>query len=145
MSKKLTFNLVVADAVAALGFYEKVFDGVRGEVFEFTGVKGNNEANVDVGGVSLRLIDENLAYECFPPKQGEVDSIWLQLVVDDVEATLEKAKEHGATVEQEIDEFMGTRHAQITDPFNYVWTINQIMEEISYQERFDIYKGMLEE
>lgn len=144
MKNTLTLNMVVPNAVEAMKFYEKVFEGKRGDVYEFAGKQGENEANITVGAVCLRLIDANPAYECYPPKQGEVDSIWLQMVVEDAEATLKLAVQNGATVGQEISEFMGTQNAQITDPFGYTWTINQIIKEISYKERYQFYVDMQE-
>lgn len=139
MGSKLTLNMVVVNAMEAMEFYEKVFDAKRGDVFYFPDKKGVNEANVIVGDVELRLIDENASYSCYPPKKGEIDSIWLQLIVDDTEAVLKRAVENGAVVGQEVSEFMGTKYAEITDPFGYTWTINQIVREISYEERYQFY------
>jgi PhnB protein len=138
----LTLNLVVSDAMEAMEFYEKVFGAIRGEVYQFPGKTGENEANVIVGGVKLRLLDENAAYDCHPPKKEETESIWLQIVVENTDATLEKAVANGAAVGQEPSEFMGTRHAQITDPFGYTWTINQTLQEISFEERYRMYEEM---
>lgn len=139
MNNKLTLNMVVADSIEAMEFYEKVFDAKRGDVFHFPDKKGENEANITVGNVELRLIDENTSYSCYPPKKGEVDSIWLQIIVADTDAVLKKAVENGAVVGQEPSEFMDTRYAEITDPFGYTWTINQIIREISYEERYQFY------
>lgn len=144
MDHKLTLNMVVSDAMAAMAFYEKVFDAKRGDVFHFPGKEGANEANVTVGNVELRLVDENAAYRCHPPKEGETDSIWLQMIVDDTDAVLKRAVDNGAVVGQETSEFMGTKHAEITDPFGYTWTINQIIREISYEERYQFYVEQLE-
>jgi PhnB protein len=137
---KLTLNLVVPDALAAMEFYEKAFDAIRGEVYRFPNRKGVNETNVTLGGVSLRLIDENADYSCFSPKKGEVDSIWLQIEVSDTDETLKKAVSCGATVGQEPSEFMGVRYAEITDPFGYVWTVNQILREVTFEERYRFYE-----
>ncbi|MDR1558404.1 MAG: hypothetical protein LBS84_01670 [Clostridiales bacterium] len=65
--------------------------------------------------------------------------------MDDTDATLKKAVENGAAVGQEPSEFMGTRHAEITDPFGYTWTINQIIEEISFEERYAFYVELQKE
>ena len=139
MGDKLTLNMVVSDAIEAMEFYEKVFDAKRGDIFQFPGKKGENEANIIVGNVELRLMDENASYSCYPPKKDETDSIWLQMIVDDVEEVLKKAIENGAVVGQETSEFMSTRHAEITDPFGCTWTINQIIREVSYEERYQFY------
>lgn len=137
---KLTLNMVVADAIKAMEFYEAVFGAVRGDVYHFHDRANSNEANIILGDVCLRLIDENNAYDCYPPKTGEVDSIWLQLKVEDTDSVLEKAKLHGAAIGSEPSEFMGVRHAEITDPFGYIWTVNQVLKEISFEERYRIYE-----
>ena len=144
MGGKLTLNLVVSNALEAMSFYEAVFEAQRGDVFDFPGKTGEKEANIIVGNVALRLIDENAAYNCHPPQKGEVDSIWLQMVVEDLDAVLKRAVEHGAVVGQEASELMGTRHAEITDPFGYTWTINQIVREVSFEERYRFYVELQE-
>ncbi len=137
---KLTLNMVVSSAMTAMEFYEKVFDGVRGDVFHFPDRMGVDEANIMVGGLDLRLMDENKDYDCYPPKKGEPDSIWLQLEVGNLDATLEKAKANGADIIQEPAEFMGVKHAIIMDPFGYTWTINQVIREISFEEQYRFYE-----
>lgn len=137
---QLTLNLIVPDALEAMEFYEKAFDGLRKEVYSFPDKTGLNEANIIVGDVALRLMDENPAFDCYSPKKEEIDSMWLQLVVPDVVATLQKAAALGATITQEPDEFMGTRHAEIVDPSGYTWTINQIIREVSFEERYRFYQ-----
>jgi|GEM_PF-1690847 len=145
MGNKLTLNMVVANAMEAMAFYERVFDAKLGDVFHFPDQKGENAANVIVGNVELRLIDENASYRCYPPKKGEIDSIWLQMTVDDIEAVLKRAIENGAVVGQEVSEFMGTKNAEITDPFGYTWTINQIIWEVPYEERYQFYVEQLQD
>ncbi|MGO4937957.1 VOC family protein [Fundicoccus sp. Sow4_H7] len=132
----------MSDAIKAMIFYHDVFDGIVGDVYDFPNRKGENEANIKVGHVNLRFIDENKNYECFHPKKNEVDSIWLQITVDNVEEVLEKAHPQCSIVTQEIAEFMGTKHAIILDPFGYTWTINQIIDEISLEERYAKYQEM---
>ncbi len=139
MQKGLTLTLVVSDALAAMEFYKTVFGAEEGEVYSFPGREASNEANVTIGGVALRLIDANADYSCFPPKKGEVDSIWLQIVVDNTDATLALARKHGAEVSVEPSDFLGTRYAEIIDPYGYTWTINQILREVSYDERMAFY------
>jgi PhnB protein len=135
----LTLSLVVSDALAAMNFYKTVFGAAEGEVYSFHDRLNSNEAHVVVGGVALRLIDGNPDYSCFPPKKGDMDSIWLQIIVDNVDDTLNLARENGAEVLAEPSDFMGTRYAEIIDPFGYTWTINQILREVSYEERMAFY------
>lgn len=144
MDNKLTLNMVVSDAIEAMEFYERVFNAERGEIFHFPDKKGENAASVIVGGIELRLIDENASYDCHPPKKDETDSIWLQLNVEDVESTLKRALENNAEVSQEVNEFMGTKHAEIIDPFGYTWTINQVIQEMTFEERYQFYVELQE-
>ena len=144
MGNKLTLNMVVENAMEAMTFYERVFDGKRGDVFHFPDKKGENAANIIVGNIELRLIDENASYNCYPPKKGVIDSIWFQMTVDDTEAVMKRAIENGAVIGQEVSEFMGTKNAEITDPFGYTWTINQIIREVSYKEPYQFYLEQLE-
>lgn len=141
--RDLTLNLVVSNALDAMQYYEAVFGGKRLEVYEFPGTTGYNEANLEVGGVKLRLIDANPEFECYPPKEDEVDSIWLQMMVDDVEETLNKAIDLSGTLIQEVQEFMGTENGQFKDPFGYTWTVNKVVREVSFQERYDFYKSYI--
>lgn len=136
---RLSLNLVVADALKALQFYERVLDATRGDIYAFFNHSQENEVNLIVGNVALRLIDANSIYDCFSPKMGQADSFWLQLMVEDVDLILARAERHGATEIQTASEFMGVRHAQFTDPFGYTWTIHQVLKEISFQERYDAF------
>lgn len=138
-SSMLALNMVVPDALRAMLFYERVFGAERGDVFIFPDRQGINEANVVVGGVCLRLIDANDDYDCYPPEATKMDSVWLQLEVEDAEATLSLAVDHGAQVRQRPAKFMGKIHAEIADPFGYTWTIKQVLEEISFEERYKLY------
>lgn len=142
---RFTLNIVVSNALLALDFYEKVLNAKRGDIFEFPNRRRENEVNVFVGNVALRLIDDNPAYECFAPKQGATDFMWLQLRVDNVDATLVRAENQGATQIQTPSEFMGMYHAQFTDPFGYTWTIYQQLKEISFQDRYEAYSKLQED
>lgn len=145
MSSLLTVNIVVQDALAAAKFYQKVFEGELGDVYEFPERQGENEANIQVGSVKLRLIDANPSYDCHPPRTDETDSLWFQLNLADVQKVRDLAVEAGAEIVQEIDEFMGTRHFQLLDPFGYTWTINQVIKEYSFAERYAAYQALQEE
>ena len=139
MSKQnlLSLNLVGADALTALQFYEHVLDATRGDIYAFPKQSQENEVNLIVGNVALRLIDANPMYDCILPQIGQADSFWLQLMVEDVDQTLARAKHLGATAIQAPSDFMGVRHAQFTDPFGFTWTIQHVLKEISFQERYE--------
>lgn len=141
-SNKVVLNMVVDNALAAVSFYEKVFEAKKGDIYAFPDRQGENEANIIIGDIALRLMDANAKYDCCPPKKNETDSIWLQISVANADTTLEKAVANGSKMLQEVSEFMGVRNAIILDPFGYTWTINQTIKDISFEERYAIYKKM---
>ena len=137
---RLTLTMVVSDAVEAMEFYEECFGGTRGDVYIFSGVEKCNEAHITVGDVSLRLVDANDKFACFPPKKGETDSIWLAIEVTDCDKIFKKALQLGAKAGHEPLENLGILAAQIRDPFGYTWTINEEVEKKSFEERFEFYE-----
>lgn len=39
---------------------------------------------------------------------------------------------------------MATSNGQFKDPFGYTWTVNKVIKEVSYQERYDIYNSYID-
>lgn len=66
-------------------------------------------------------------------------------MVEVVEGCLAKAVELGGTLEQAIQEFMGTLNGQCKDRFGYTRTVNKIIREVSYQERYNFYMSYMTE
>ncbi|MFV0556214.1 MAG: VOC family protein [Lactovum sp.] len=136
---KNLLNMVVSDAIAASQLYVSVFDATLGEVFEFPDRPKSNEVNVSIGQFHLRLVDENIEFDCLSPKKDEVDSIWLSLQVDDAKCVLKKAKTHGMEIVTEMQEHLGQKFFEVKDPFAYTWVISQTIREVSYEEKMAFY------
>lgn len=136
---KNVLNMIVTDAVKACRIYEYVFDGEIGDIFEFPERPNSNEANITIGNLVLRLIDENPEFDCYPPKKNETDSIWLHLDVADVESAYKKANEKGMITMQPMQEHLGQKFVEVKDPFGYTWVMSQTLREVSYEERMDFY------
>lgn len=128
-------DMVVFDSVKALELYELVFGAERVEVTAYE--RGLNEAVFTLFGTRFHLLDENHEYQLFAPKKGEGKPIWLNLMVDDLKKTFEKAAAAGFLVIQDIVEMpeMGVSNAMVADPFGHLWMLHQIHREVSFEER----------
>ncbi|OMC46247.1 glyoxalase [Mycobacterium sp. IS-2888] len=115
--------LSVADARAAIAWYTDAFGAaVVGEpIVMDDGRIGHAELAI-AGGV-LYLADEYPELGLKAPVPGSV-SVSLMLRVDDTDAALQKAREHGAAVQREIYENYGSRSATIIDPFGHRWMLS---------------------
>lgn len=126
--------LVVSDAPAAIDFYVKAF-GVT-EIFRLTEPGGRvGHAELDFGGMTLMLADEFPECGLLAASADGAPPVSIHLHVDDADAFIRRAAEHGATVESEPrDEFYGERSGAIRDPFNHRWLIGHSIEKISSGE-----------
>ncbi|OMC54146.1 glyoxalase [Mycobacterium sp. IS-836] len=115
--------LSVADARAAIAWYTDALDAaVVGEpIVMDDGRIGHAELSI-AGGV-LYLADEYPELGLKAPAPGSV-SVSLMLRVDDTDAALQKARDHGAAVQREIYENYGSRSATIIDPFGHRWMLS---------------------
>jgi len=129
--RTLTPILCVSDAVAAIRFYERVFDASVLERHDEMGGKVSNAA-LAVGDSSLMLSDEfsehsrQHAGEGWPqsPKSLGGSSASLYLYVPDADAVLARAMAEGArTIRPATDREWGDRVASFEDPFGQVWTV----------------------
>ena len=80
-------------------------------------------AEIAIADGVLYLADEYPELGLKAPAPGAV-SVSLMLHVADTDAALQRAREHGATVEREIYENYGTRNATIIDPFGHRWMLS---------------------
>lgn len=115
--------LTVANARAAIAWYTDAFDAavVRNPIVMEDGRIGHVEIAI-ANGV-LYLADEHPELGLKAPAPNAV-SVSLMLPVADTDAALQKAREHGATVEREVYENYGTRNATIIDPFGHRWMLS---------------------
>jgi uncharacterized glyoxalase superfamily protein PhnB len=115
--------LSVANARAAIAWYTDAFDAVvaGAPIVMDDGRIGHAEILIADG--VLYLADEHPELGLRAPAPGGV-SVSLMLHVDNTDAALQKAREHGATVEREVYENYGTRNATIIDPFGHRWMLS---------------------
>ena len=115
--------LSVVNARAAIAWYADAFGAVvvGDPIVMDDGRIGHAEIAIDDG--VLYLADEYPELGLKAPAPSAV-SVSLMLHVADTDAALQRAREHGATVEREIYENYGTRNATIVDPFGHRWMLS---------------------
>ena len=125
--KALIPHLAVDGGVAAAEFYKKAFDAV--EVRRMLAEDGKRLMHLEmkIGEAVFMAHDEFPEYvagKFSNPKHTGTTSVTLHLVVDDCDATMEKAAAAGATITMPAaDMFWGDRYGQVVDPFGHAWAV----------------------
>lgn len=114
--------LSVGDARAAIAWYTDALGGtVVGEpIVMDDGRIGHAEIEIDGGIMYLADDFPELGLKSPAP---EAVSVSLMLHVADTDATLQRTRNHGATVVKQIEENYGSRNATIIDPFGHRWML----------------------
>lgn len=143
MIKEVFAYLCVADAKAALAFYEQAF-GVK-EKFRLTEPSGRiGHAELDFGGMTVMLCDEFPEYGIRSASSIGATPVTIHLHVDNADQLIKQAVAAGATVEHEpSDAFYGERSGVVRDPFGHRWMIGHQIEEVSTQEMQRRYTELL--
>nr|MDT0659169.1 VOC family protein [Micromonospora sp. DSM 115978] len=129
----LTPFLVVAEARRAIAFYREVFGARVVDVAEMGGVVAH--AVLDFGNGQLQLGEPLAAYGLVTAPPGDEDCYSMGLYCPDVDATLARAVEAGATVREPATTFVsGDRFASVRDPFGVRWSIMTRVEDLSAEE-----------
>ncbi|SUD47813.1 Predicted enzyme related to lactoylglutathione lyase [Nocardia otitidiscaviarum] len=134
--RRVTPALVVSGAAKALEFYTEVFGAT--ERMRFPGPDGGiAHAEIEIGDAVLIVEDESPMFgTTAPPPAGLPGTpIFLFLYVADVDDTVRRAAELGATVVRPPqNQFYGDRDAHLTDPFGHTWTIATHVEDVAPEE-----------
>ena len=122
----LTPYIVVSDARRALNWYAEVFGAQRrGEPYvNADGTIGH--AEVGIGDAVLMLSEASSLWPDVPVRAPESPATFshsLHLQVEDVDATTERARRSGASVEREPGDQPYGRAAVIVDPFDHRWIL----------------------
>lgn len=119
--------LVVADAMAAIAFYQRAF-GAEAQ-FRMPADDGKRllHASVAINGGIVMLSDDFPEYhggQPRAPKPGGQTPVTIHLEVGDVDAALARAVVAGALVVMPAaDMFWGQRFAKLQDPFGHEWSL----------------------
>jgi PhnB protein len=127
---------VVDGAAAALAFYSEVFDAT--ERMRMPG-PGDTivHAEIEIGDSVIIVEDASPYMGTKAPPAGGVEGspMFLFLYVEDVDAVLERAVKHGATLQRPAqDQFYGDRDGCVVDPFGHVWTVASHVEDVAPEE-----------
>lgn len=126
--------LHIDGAADAIEFYKRVFDAT--ERIRMDGPDGRvGHAELSIGDSVVMLADEYPDMGVKGPKAIGGTPVVLSIYVKDVDATVAKATEAGATIARPVeDRFYGDRVGQIEDPFGHVWSIQTHIEDVSPDE-----------
>lgn len=119
---------------AAITWYKNVFGAT--EKMRMDGPdKKIIHAELIIGDSMLFLAEEMPEFKNKSAKSVNGNSIGLHLYVEDVDETIKKAVQNGATLTMpSMDMFYGDRCGCIDDPFGYSWVLATHVKDVSEKE-----------
>ena len=128
-------DFVVRDSLEAFEVYNKVFGAEAVEKTAYD--RGLNEVVFTIFGARFHMLDENPDHHLVAPKEGQGGSVWFNLMVEDIQAVYDKARDAGFVSIQPITEMgdFGVKNSMQKDPFGYVWMLHQVDKVVSFEER----------
>ena len=127
-------HLVCAGAAKAIEFYKNAFGAT--EVMRLPGKDGKLvHAALEINGAAVMLTDENLQWGSRSPLALKGTPVTIHLMVDDVDAFVDRAVKAGATLKMPVaDMFWGDRYGMVIDPFGHQWSIATHQRDMSVEE-----------
>lgn len=131
--------LRVRGAEQAIAYYQAAFGAT--EKFRLTEPGRVGHAELLLGTTTVMLSDEYPEMGIVGPQSLGGSSMSIHLHVDDADAVIAKAVEHGGTVVRAAaDHFYGERSGTVRDPFGHEWNIGHSIEDLTpaeMQKRYD--------
>jgi uncharacterized glyoxalase superfamily protein PhnB len=125
MEQAITPYLLYQDGVAAIEFLERAF-GFR-EVERMTGAAGGLHAELELPPTGARLYLGQPSEGYRNPSEGSRTSL-VYVLVDDVDAHHDRARDAGATITEElVDLPFGQRRYSCRDPQGHEWSFAQVL------------------
>ena len=124
-SMRLEVNMIVTDAKAAADYYKKVLNAKI--ISQTDNEAGMNETMMKLGGVEIRVLDENKNLGMIAPAQVGTQSIGINLFVEDIDGFFNNAIKEGCNILSTVQEFpdIPAKNAVFSDKFNHLWVVNQ--------------------
>lgn len=122
---RVEVNMVVSNARDASEYYDKL---LKAEIISKTDETTEmNETMFKLGDTVVRVLNENKEYGLIAPAEVGTGSLWLNLIVDDIEMFFDNVVREGGNVISPIQDFpeIPARNAVFSDKYNHVWVINQ--------------------
>ncbi len=133
--KKVGIYLCAKGAADAIDFYKKAFGATE------TGARIRDPQNrighaeFMIGDSLIMIADEHPEMGFLSPQSLGGSPVHLMVHVDDASAVFAQALAAGATSQRTLaDQFYGERSGQLQDPFGFVWTVSQHIEDVSHAE-----------
>ncbi|WP_420583686.1 VOC family protein [Ruegeria sp.] len=125
-----TASLAVADVPAALKFYENAFDA---KVQSHDAEEEPGFATVKIGN-SMLFVTAGWGVHA-PTAPGAVIPVGHHMYVEDMDAVLANALDHGGSlISEPTDTYWGERCATVADPFGHIWTVATRVENLKSDE-----------
>jgi PhnB protein len=118
-------QLAVRGGLAALDFYHAAFGA--DVVYQVGGTAGNPSvvAEMSIGGAGFWVADESPEHDNFSPESLGGATTKMLLIVDDPQASIERAVGAGATVVYPAEKEHGWLLGRVRDPFGHHWEIGK--------------------
>lgn len=134
--------LIVKNAAAALGFYQKAFGAVP--LYQLNMPDGKiAHAEFQIGDSIFMIADEYPQWASTSPQTLGGTSVKLHLYVENVDTTYADAINAGAKVVTfPKNQFWGDRMGVLSDPFGHHWIIGTCIEKVDrseYQSRMEAF------
>jgi PhnB protein len=126
--------LAVHDGAQAIAFYQQAFDAR--ELYRLIDPESGKVGHAELllNGSIIMLADEYPSFNKTPQTLGGT-AVKLALMVDDVDAIVDRASSAGAIVVMPpSDQFYGHRSATVRDPFGHEWMLQKEIEKVSPEE-----------
>lgn len=135
--RTVTPHLVCAGAAQAIDFYRKAFGAE--EVMRLPAPDGRlMHAAVKIGDSTVMLVDEMPEWGALGPKALNGTPVTIHLMVENVDATVERAVAAGATVKMPVaDMFWGDRYGVVIDPFGHSWSVATHIRDMTPEEMLE--------
>jgi PhnB protein len=119
--------LSVRRGAKAIEFYKAAFGA--GELFRIDAEDGTVVARLSVGEAEFWVADESPEHQNFSPESLGGGTVRMVMIVENPDASFERAVAAGATVVWPVSNQYGWRLGRIVDPFGHHWEIGKPLPE----------------
>jgi PhnB protein len=119
--------LSVRKGAQAIEFYKAAFGAA--ELFRIDSESGDVVARLSVDGAEFWVADESPEHLNFSPETLGGGTARMVMIVEDPDASFERAVAAGATVVVPVKNDYGWRLGRVVDPFGHHWEIGKPLSE----------------
>jgi PhnB protein len=119
--------LSVRKGAKAIEFYKAAFGA--GELFRMDSDDGAVVARMSVQGAEFWVADESPGHQNFSPESLGGGTVRMVMIVENPDASFDRAVAAGATVVTAMSNQYGWRLGRVVDPFGHHWEIGKPVQE----------------